>query len=126
MSFADLSQGDRNALACTYASLILHDGGAAINAANITTLVKSAGLNVPEYYPKLWEKGLAIRSVDQIINSAGSVVVSGGAAPAAAAPAAAAKEEPKKEEKKKVEEEEEEDAGAGAGMGGLFGDDEDY
>jgi len=47
------------------------------------------------------------------------------AAPAAAGAGAAKKEEPKKEEKKK-EEEEEDDAGAGAGMGGLFGDDEDY
>jgi len=128
MSFADLSQADKNALACTYASLILHDGNAALSAANIQTLIKTAGLNVPDYYPKLWEKGLKIRSVDDIISSAGSVAApsSGGsaaAAPTSGAAASTAAPVAKKQEKKVEVEEEEEDGGGG--MGGLFGEEED-
>jgi len=129
MSFSDLSQADRDALACTYASLILYDGNSPITASKLQTLINSAGLKVPDYYPKLWERGLAIRPIDDIISSAGSVAAApaaGGSAPAVASGGAAAGGGDKKEkEKEKEKEEEEEDDGGGGGMGGLFGDEED-
>lgn len=67
-----VSEAEKHALAVTYAALILHDGNTDITADNLKTVVKAAGIEVPEYFPKLWAKGLAIRPVDDIISSAGS------------------------------------------------------
>jgi len=126
MSFADLSQADRDALACTYASLILYDGNSPITASKLQTLINSAGIKVPDYYPKLWERGLAIRPIDDIISSAGSVAAApaGGGDGGAKAPAGGGDAKKEKEKEKEKDEEEEEDGGGG-GMGGLFGDEED-
>ncbi|KXZ41286.1 hypothetical protein GPECTOR_576g624 [Gonium pectorale] len=94
-------------LACTYAALILHDDGLEITAENILTITKAAGLEVEAYWPSLFAKLFAKKSIEDLITNVGS----GGGAPAAAAaapaaggaPAAAA---PKKEEKKEPSEEE--------------------
>ena len=66
------------------------------------------------------------------LGGSGAAVQAGGAAApaagAASAPAGGKKEEPKEDKKKKeekVEEDEDESAG-GAGMGGLFGDEEEF
>ena len=119
-----LSPAERSHLACTYATLILHDESSDINADKIAKLVSAAGVNVEAYWPKLIAKALQGRSVSEFFGGSSA----GGAATQAATPAPAApvKEEKKKEEpakdagKKKKEEPkpavEEEDVG----MGGLF------
>ncbi|KAF3785174.1 60S acidic ribosomal protein P1 [Nymphaea thermarum] len=59
-------------LACTYAALILHDDGIPITAEKISTLVKSAKVNVESYWPSLFAKLLEKRNVEDLILSAGS------------------------------------------------------
>ncbi|XP_031496077.1 60S acidic ribosomal protein P1-like [Nymphaea colorata] len=96
-------------LACTYASLILHDDGIPITAEKISTLVKSANVSVESYWPSLFAKLLEKRNVEDLILSVGSgggggpVAVSAPVAGAnatsqAAAPAAEEKKEEPKEE----------------------------
>ncbi|XP_008775292.2 60S acidic ribosomal protein P1-like [Phoenix dactylifera] len=95
-------------LACTYASLILHDDGISITAEKIMTLVKAAGLKIDSYWAPLFAKLLENRNVDDLILSVGSGgggAVAFSAAPAggadgAAAPDAAPAAEEKKEEPK--------------------------
>ncbi|PNH06586.1 60S acidic ribosomal protein P1 [Tetrabaena socialis] len=92
-------------LACTYAALILHDDGLEITAENILTITKAAGLEVEAYWPSLFAKLFAKKSMDDLITNVGSgggAPAAAAAGPAAAAPAAA----PKKEEKKEPSEEE--------------------
>ncbi|KAB1205198.1 60S acidic ribosomal protein P1-3 [Morella rubra] len=104
-------------LACTYASLLLHDDGIAITSEKIAALVKAAGITVESYWPSLFAKLAEKRNIeDLILNAAGggggaapvavAAPAGGGAAPAAAAPAV---EEKKKEEPK--EESEDDDMG---------------
>mmetsp|Transcript_39479 Transcript_39479/g.87818 ORF Transcript_39479/g.87818 Transcript_39479/m.87818 type:complete len:107 (+) Transcript_39479:82-402(+) len=96
-------------LACTYAALILHDDGLEITADNISAIVKAAGITVEPYWPGLFAKLFAKKSIEDLISNVGAAPAAGAvaAAPAAGgAPAAAAA--PKKEEKK---EESEEDMG---------------
>ncbi|KAJ0034608.1 hypothetical protein Pint_24647 [Pistacia integerrima] len=94
-------------LACTYASLILHDDGIVITPEKIATVLKTANLNIESYWPSLFSKLCEKRSIEDLILNVGS----GGAPVAVAAPAAAAgggggapaaaveekKEEPKEE-----------------------------
>ncbi|KAF5451887.1 hypothetical protein F2P56_026946 [Juglans regia] len=100
-------------LACTYASLILHDDGIPITAEKIATLVKAAGVSVESYWPSLFAKLAEKRNIEDLILNAGAA--GGGAAPVAvsapagAAPAAAPAVEEKKEEPK--EESEDDDMG---------------
>ncbi|PKI53910.1 hypothetical protein CRG98_025704 [Punica granatum] len=69
-------------VACTYASLILHDDGIPIT--KIASLVKAANVNVESYWPSLFAKLAEKRNVDDLVMNVGS---GGGAAP----------EEPKEE-----------------------------
>uniref|UniRef100_A0A0D6RA68 60S acidic ribosomal protein P1 n=1 Tax=Araucaria cunninghamii TaxID=56994 RepID=A0A0D6RA68_ARACU len=72
-------------LACTYASLILHDDGIPITAEKISALVKAANVQIESYWPGLFAKLLEKRSIEDLILSVGSG--GGGAvAPVAAAP----------------------------------------
>ncbi|KAK6155480.1 hypothetical protein DH2020_009752 [Rehmannia glutinosa] len=99
-------------LACTYASLILHDDGIAVTAEKIATLVKAANLTVESYWPSLFAKLCEKRNIEDLVMNVGS---GGGAAVAVAAPAggasggAAAAAAPAVEEKKEEPKEESDD-----------------
>nr|POF12243.1 60s acidic ribosomal protein p1-2 [Quercus suber] len=103
-------------LACTYASLLLHDDGIAITSEKIATLVKAAGVSVESYWPSLFAKLAEKRSIDDLILNAGSggaaapVAVSAPAGGAVGAVAAAA---PAVEEKKEEVQEESDDGDLG-------------
>ncbi|XP_059454263.1 large ribosomal subunit protein P1 [Corylus avellana] len=103
-------------LACTYASLILHDDGIAITADKIATLVKSAGVTVESYWPSLFAKLSEKRSIEDLVLNAASGGGGGCAAPVAVAAAAggaaaAAAAAPKVEEKEEAKEESDDDMG---------------
>ena len=134
MAVVQPNDTEREQLACTYAALILQDDSLEVTAENITSILKAANIPVNPYFPKLWSRVLKGRNIGDLISNAGGAPAAGGAAASAPAGGAAtgsapAKEEPKKDEKKKKEEkvEDDEDEGAGgAGMGGLFGDEEEF
>ena len=94
-------------LACTYAALILADGGVdvcntivlnyKIKATQIEKLIKATGLKVEPFWPKVYEKALKGKNVNDLL--------AGGSdeAPSSAPVAARAAEAPKVEAKKVVE-----------------------
>ncbi|CAN4089745.1 unnamed protein product [Withania somnifera] len=95
-------------VACTYASLILHDEDIPITAEKIAALVKAANVTVEPYWPLLFAKLAEKRNIGDLVmnvgaGGGGAVAVAapaGGAAGGAAAAAPAAeekKEEPKEE-----------------------------
>merc|ERR1712070_728602 len=84
-----------DALACTYAALILHDDGIPISGDKIASVCKSAGVAVETYWPSLFANMLKDKNVEEML-------MSSAAAPAPAAGGAAAPA----------------DAGAAAGGGG--------
>lgn len=100
-------------LACTYASLILHDDGIAVTAEKIAALVKAANLAVESYWPSLFAKLVEKRNIEDLIMNVGSG--GGGAAVALAAPSggggggAATASAPAVEEKKEEPKEESDD-----------------
>ena len=111
---ASLSKTEKDELACTYAALLLHDGGLEITGEKISKVIKASGNAVEGYWPGLFAKALEGQNVAALLTN-----VSGpSAGPAASAVATPAAAEEKVEEK--VEEEEEE---VDMDMGGLFGDD---
>ena len=59
-------------LACTYAALILHDDGLEITADNINTICKAAGVEVEGYWPALFAKLFAKKSMDDLITNVGA------------------------------------------------------
>jgi small subunit ribosomal protein S11 len=84
------TQAERDDLACTYAALLLHDGGVAVNAEKIATVLKAAHVDVPAFYTKLYARVLANRNLDDFLTTTVAVSApAAGAAPAAATPAAA-------------------------------------
>ncbi|KAM6555278.1 hypothetical protein CsatB_002297 [Cannabis sativa] len=92
-------------LACTYATLILHDDSIPITSEKIATLVKAGNVEIEPYWPGLFAKLAEKKSIDDLVLNAGSGGAAGPATMAApsagsAAPAAAAVEEKKKEEPK--------------------------
>ena len=87
----------------TYAALILADDGAECSDANLSKLVKAAGVEVESFWPKVFSKFLANNDVMDLVSKVGSGGGGGGGggdgAPAAGgAPAAAAAPEPEPEE----------------------------
>lgn len=80
-----------------------------VQADNIATIVKAAGVEVESYWPSLFAKLAEKKNFDDLITNVGAgggvAVAAGGAAGAAAGGAAAPAEE------EKVEEEEDEDMG---------------
>ena len=100
---ATLDKVTKAHLACTYASLILHDEGLAVNNTKILDLIAAAGVtDIDRFYAKLYANTLNNATIESAIASGGaggsSVSVAAGAAPAGgSAPAAV---EAKKEEKK--------------------------
>ena len=115
-----LSKTEHDELCVSYAALMLHDDGLDITAEKLSKIIKASGNEVDPYWPMLFAKALKGQDVGAMLANIGSA--GGAAGPAAAGPAAAAADEPaKKEEEKPAEEAVEVD-----GMGGLFGDDDDY
>ena len=114
----DLSATEHDELCCTYAALLLHDGGVGITADKLTKVIKASGNAVEGYWPGLFSKALEGQDIKSLLAnvSAGPAAPAGGAAVAeVAADAAPAK----KAEKEKEPSEEEVD------MGGMFGDEDD-
>ena len=93
-----------------YAALLLHAAKKEVSEANVTGVLKGAGVAANDARVKALIASLEGKNIDEIIKGAT-------AAPVAAAPAAEKKEEKKKEEKKEEKTEEE----ATAGLGALFG-----
>jgi large subunit ribosomal protein LP1 len=86
-------------LAVVYATLILHDDGAAPDAEKMLTLIEAAGIEIEPIWCNLFAKALAGKDIGDLLMNVGSGAVGGGAAPAAggASAPAAAKEEKKEE-----------------------------
>ncbi|KAK9994883.1 hypothetical protein SO802_024586 [Lithocarpus litseifolius] len=108
-------------LACTYASLLLHDDGIAITSEKIATLVKAAGVSVESYWPSLFAKLAEKRSIEDLILNAGSGAAAAAAPVAVSAPAggaggAVAAAAPAVEEKKEEVQEESDDGDLGFGL----------
>jgi ribosomal protein L12E/L44/L45/RPP1/RPP2 len=59
-------------LACTYAALILHDDGLEITAENLNTILKAANVSVEPYWPSLYAKLFAKKSVGDLITNVGA------------------------------------------------------
>ncbi|KAG5233663.1 hypothetical protein OIU76_001065 [Salix suchowensis] len=102
-------------LACTYATLILHDEDIAITSDKIAALVKSANVTVESYWPSLFAKLAEKRNVGDLVMNIGA---GGGAAAApvavsSSAPAAASAAAPAVEEKKEEAPESDDDMGFG-------------
>src|SRR5687768_9496127 len=96
-----------------YGALLLHSAKKEINEANVTSVLKAAGVTADAARVKALTASLEGVNIEEAVKAAASF------APAAAAPAAGAPAEAKKEEKpeeKGVSEEE-----AAAGLGALFG-----
>jgi len=72
-------------LACTYASLILHDAGVAITGRGITKLTEAANVWVTPFWPNFFENQLKGQNLDTLIMSSGagapSAAASGTSAP---------------------------------------------
>jgi len=113
-----LSAQEVSQLALTYASLILYDDGQDITGEKLALLVKSAGVKVESYWPKIFAKSVTGATLSSFFNF-------GGSAPAdtttssAPAPVQEKKTDAKKETKKPVKEEPKEEPEE-EGMGGLF------
>lgn len=95
-----------------YGALLLHSAKKEISEANVTSVLKAAGVPADPARVKALTASLEGVNIEEAVKAAVSFV------PAAAAPPAAAeaKKEEKKEEEKGVTEEE-----AAAGLGALFG-----
>ena len=85
----------------------------------MTKIIKASGNEVEPYWPMLFAKALKGQDVGAMLANIGSA--GGAAGPATAAGPSAVAEEAPKEEEKPADEPVEVD-----GMGGLFGDDDDY
>ncbi|KAJ6373502.1 hypothetical protein OIU78_029231 [Salix suchowensis] len=101
-------------LACTYATLILHDEDISITSDKIATLVKAASVNVESYWPSLFAKLADKRNVGDLIMNIGA---SGAAAPVSVASSSPAvggsAAAPAVEEKKEEAPESDDDMGFG-------------
>ena len=124
MSLVDiksLSKEEKDKMVCTYAAMLLHDGGVKVTEEKMTKLISASGNQVEGYWPGLFAKALVGRDIDALINStggdAGAAVDAG-----AAAPVEEAKGGDKKDAKKKDDSDGDDDANFD-GLGGMFGDD---
>lgn len=100
-----------------YAAMLLHKAGKEINEANLTQVLKAAGINADAVRVKALVASLAEVKIDEAIKSAPTMM----AAPAAPAAAPAAEAKPKEEKKEKKEDEKQKEEAALEGLGALFG-----
>merc|ERR1712096_518072 len=91
-STAAPSKTEHDELCCTYAALLLHDGGLAIDADKLSKVIKASGNDVESYWPGLFAKALQGQDI-------GSLLTAVSAGPAAGGAVAAPAGEDKKEEK---------------------------
>merc|ERR1712228_60196 len=109
------SKQQKDELVCTYAALMLHDGGLDITEEKLKKVIAASGNSVEAYWPGLFAKALAGKNIGDLLSNAGSA----SAAPAqAAAPSGGDDKAAEAAAKKKKEEEE---AEADLDMGDLFG-----
>merc|ERR1712137_1494926 len=111
----EMEGSDIAELAVSYAALILHDEGLAIDVDKLNALCDASGVSVPSYWPKLFAKTLSQKSKDEV----DSIIFSGGgAAQVAAGPGGAAGGDAGADVAEPAVEEEEEESD-GDLMGGL-------
>merc|ERR1712151_1402608 len=105
LPFNSLDETQRSRMACTFASLMLHDEGIELNNTNLKKVIDAAGVTVAPYWPMLFAQALSGKDLGSFLN------VSGGSAPVqqSTGGAPAQGDAPKEEAKKEEEEEEEED-----------------
>merc|ERR1712137_1322666 len=111
----EMEGSDIAELAVSYAALILHDEGLAIDVDKLNALCDASGVSVPSYWPKLFAKTLSQKSKDEV----DSIIFSGGAAQVAAGPGGAAGGDAGADVAEPAVEEEEEEESDGDLMGGL-------
>lgn len=97
-----------------YGALLLHSAKKEINEANVTSVLKAAGVATDAARVKALTASLEGVNIEEAVKAAASFAPAAAAPAAAGAPAEAKKEE--KPEEKGVSEEE-----AAAGLGALFG-----
>merc|ERR1719507_1184384 len=108
LPFNSLDETQRSQMACTFASLLLHDEGIELNNGNLKKVIDAAGVKVAPYWPMLFAQALQGKDLGSFLNvSSGSAPVQQ-AGPTGGNTGDAA---PKEEEKPAEEEEEEEDMG---------------
>merc|ERR1719230_1725139 len=113
VNIKNLSKDEKDKMVCTYAALMLHDGGVAVTEEKMAKVIKASGNTVEGYWPGLFAKALAGRDIESLISN------SGGAAEAPVAAAGAADEAPKDDKKKEAKKDESDDDGANFdGLGG--------
>jgi len=97
-----------------YGALLLHSAKKEINEANVTSVLKAAGVSADAARVKALTASLEGVNIEEAVKAAASFAPAAAAPAAGGAPAEATKEE--KPEEKGVSEEE-----AAAGLGALFG-----
>merc|ERR1711881_799465 len=75
-----MGMASTDALACTYAALILHGDGIPITDDKISAIIKAAGIEYEAYWPGLFATMLKDKNVEDLLMASASA----GAAPAAA------------------------------------------
>merc|ERR1711874_218721 len=111
--FNSLDANTRDQMGCTFATLMLHDMGTEVNAANMKKVLDAAGLKVAPYWPMLFANALEGKSVGDFL------AVSGGSAPVQTAGATGGNAGAPAQEAAKEEEPEEEEEDMD--LGDLFG-----
>lgn len=96
--------------------MILYDDGQDITGEKLALLVKSAGVKVESYWPKIFAKSVTGATLSSFFNFGGSAPAETTSTPA---PVQEKKAEVKKETKKPAKEEPKEEPEE-EGMGGLF------
>ncbi|EAK87962.1 60S acidic ribosomal protein LP1 like protein of possible plant origin [Cryptosporidium parvum Iowa II] len=114
VSMNELPQSQVQELICSYAALVLSDGGVPVTSENIKKIISAAGGSVEPYFPGLFAQALSTTNVSDIVAGCGAasvaVPVAGGAGAGAAQDSGASAAA---DDKKKKEEEEEEEGDLG-------------
>merc|ERR1719507_2902184 len=96
LPFNSLDETQRSQMACTFASLLLHDEGIELNNGNLKKVIDAAGVKVAPYWPMLFAQALQGKDLGSFLSvSSGSAPVqqSGGAGATTGGDAPAKEEE---------------------------------
>jgi len=110
-AFDTLDTTTRSQMACTFATLLLHDSGIEVNTANLNNVLKQAKVDVAPYWPMLFCNALDGKNVGDFL------AVGSGSAPQQTGNTETGPVKAVEEVKEEVVEEEEEDMD----LGDLFG-----